>query len=101
MEIGRTLQRGTVTRYDNDREYHWIDYKNGDSEEMQHQFVTKYKCIEPDIVQRRSNWIQQQANSTNETPSSTQLAYAVYDEETRKMMEMQELRNHPNKETRE
>ena len=54
-KIGRTLQIGTVTRYDDDREYYWINYKNGDSEEMQHQFVTKYKCIEPDILQRRSN----------------------------------------------
>ena len=54
-KLGRTLQRGTVTRYNNKREYYWIDYENGDSEEMQHQFVTKYKYIEPDIVQRRSN----------------------------------------------
>ena len=100
-KIGRTLQIGTVTRYDDDREYYWINYKNGDSEEMQHQFVTKYKCIEPDILQRRSNWTQQKANSITETPSSTQLAYAVYDEETGKMLDMWELRNQPNQKTRE
>ena len=33
-KIGQTLQQGTVTKYDNDREYYWIDYKNGDSKEL-------------------------------------------------------------------
>ena len=87
------LQCSTVTRYDADREYYWIDYENGDSEEMTHRVVTKYKCIEPDIVRRSSERIrQQQANAT----TSQHFAYAVYDEETGKMMELRELRKHPN-----
>ena len=53
-KIGQTLQQGTVTRYNEDREYYWIDYENGDSEEMTHQSVTKYKCKEPDIIRRSS-----------------------------------------------
>ena len=79
-KIGGVLQRGTVTRYDDDREYYWIDYENGDSEEMRHRYVSKYKSYEPNVVRRRSNCIQQQTKST----TNTQLAYAVYDDETGK-----------------
>ena len=64
---------------------------------MRHRYVSKYKCYEPDVVRRRSNCIQQQTQST----TNTQLAYAVYDDETGKMMEMRDLRNHPNKKKRE
>ena len=58
---------------------------------MQHRYVSKFKCYEPDVVRRRSNCIQQQTQSTT---NNTQLAYAVYDDETGKMMEIRELRNH-------
>ena len=88
------LQRGTVTRYDADRKYYWIDYENGDSEEMTHQFVTKYKFIKPDTIQQSSEKIRQQ--QANVTTISQHFPYAVYDEETGKMMEMRDLRNHPN-----
>ena len=97
-KIGQTIQRGTVSRYDNNRKYYWIDYENSDSKEMQHRYVEKYKRNnEPDIVRRKSNRIQQQTHSTTDA----QLTYAVYDEETGKMMEMQELRNHSDKKKRE
>ena len=52
-KIGQTLQRGTVTRYDEDIEYYWINYENGDSEEMRHIYVTKYKCTEPHIIRKK------------------------------------------------
>ena len=29
---GKIIQKGTITRYNKDREYYWIDYKNGNSE---------------------------------------------------------------------
>ena len=29
--IERMLQLDTVTKYDEDREYYWIDYENGDN----------------------------------------------------------------------
>merc|ERR1712214_178175 len=90
-KIGRAIQRGTVTRYDENRKYYWIDYENGDSEEMRHRYVEKYKCNDkPDIIRRKSNRIQQQTHTTTDV----QVAYAVYDEETGKMMEMRDLRNH-------
>ena len=38
-KIGQALQQGTVTRYDDDREYYWIDYENGDSKEMRHRYI--------------------------------------------------------------
>ena len=63
---------------------------------MQHKYVSKLKCNEHDVV-RKSNHIQQQTNSTTDV----QLVYAVYDDKTGKMMEMRELRNHPNKKKRE
>ena len=98
-KIGQAIQRGTVTRYDENRKYYWIDYENGDSEEMRHKYVEKYKCNdEPDIVRRKSNRIQQQTHTTTDVQL---LAYAMYDEETGKMMEMRDLRNHPNKKKRE
>merc|ERR1711884_210352 len=97
-KIGRTIQRGTVTRYDENIKYYWIDYENGDSEEMRHRYVEKYKCNDkPDIIRRKSNRIKQQTHTTTDV----QLAYAVYDKETEKMMEMRNLRNHPNKKKRE
>ena len=46
-------------------------------------YISKYKCKEPDVVRRKSNCIQQQAHSTTDV----QLAYAVYDNKTGKMME--------------
>ena len=65
---------------------------------MRHRYVEKYKCNDkPDIVRRKANRIQQQTHTTIDV----QLAYAVYDEETGKMMEMRDLRNHPNKKKRE
>ena len=100
-KIGQALQQGTVTRYNEDREYYWINYKNGDSEEMTHWFVTKYKCVKPNTIQRSSEQIQQQqVNATTRIPVITTIpqhfAHAVYDEETGKMMEMCNFRNHPN-----
>ena len=64
---------------------------------MQHRYVSKYKCNEPDVVRRKSNCIQQQTHSTTDV----QMVYAVYDDKTGKMMEIHELRNHPNKKKRE
>ena len=60
---------------------------------MGHRYVPKYKYNEPDVVRRKSNHKQQQANSTTDI----QVMYTVYDEETGKMMEIRELRNHLNK----
>ena len=72
-KIGWALQWGTVARYDEDREYYWIDYKNGNSEEMTHQFVIKYKCVKPNTIWWScSEQIgQQQANTTIGIPVMT------------------------------
>lgn len=58
-KIEQILQQGTGTRYNKNRKYYWLHYKNGDSEEMMGQFVTQYKCVEPDTILHNSDQIQQ------------------------------------------
>ena len=52
-KFGKGIHRGTVTKYTEDRQWpYWIDYDNGDSEEMTHKQVKRYKCIDADHVKR-------------------------------------------------
>lgn len=55
---GKTY-RGQITRYDNNNELYWIDYKDGDHEELDWEQVEKYKntALNPEIIKRftRSN----------------------------------------------
>ena len=47
-KFGYHNHRGTVSRYDDDNELYWIDYDNGDSEEMSWKQVQKYKFNDQD-----------------------------------------------------
>ena len=38
-KFGNRIHRGEIKRYDKERKYYWIDYDNGDSEEMDHRQV--------------------------------------------------------------
>ena len=38
------LHTGTVTIYNNKHELCWIDYEDGDNEELYHKQVTQFKC---------------------------------------------------------
>ena len=44
-KITKAIQKGTIDRYNEDQEYYWIDYKNGNSKEMIWSQVNKYKCF--------------------------------------------------------
>ena len=61
--IENKVHIGTVRRYDADRKYYWIEYYDGDSEELSHRWVEKYKCSDIDKVSERS--------SRTRTPSRT------------------------------
>ena len=65
-KFGKGIHRGEVKRYDKERKYYWIDYNNGDSEEMTHKMVKKYKYndTDPDIIKRFTRSSIQQANLT-------------------------------------
>ena len=47
-KFGNHNHRGTVSRYDDKNELYWIDYDNGDSEEMSWNFFQKYKYNDQD-----------------------------------------------------
>ena len=55
--VGRVLLRKfsghihqeKVTKYDEDRKYYWIEYDNGDSEELSHKKICKYKSWDQDL----------------------------------------------------
>ena len=53
-KFGNGIYYGKVKRYDKEQKYYWIDYDNGDSEEMTHKMVKKYKYndIDPDKIKR-------------------------------------------------
>ena len=53
-KFGKSIHRGEITKYDNERKFYWIDYDNGDSEEMTHRQVDRYKCLDlqPDRIKR-------------------------------------------------
>ena len=48
------MQRGTVTRFNKNSGYYWIDYDNNDSEELTHGLVERYRCKDknPDLIKR-------------------------------------------------
>ena len=47
-KLGNHNHRATIIRYDDENELYWIDYDNGDSEEMIWKRVQKYKCHDQD-----------------------------------------------------
>ena len=53
-KIGKIIQKGTINRYNKEWEYYWIDYKNGNSEEMTWSQVNSYKFQdqEPDLMKK-------------------------------------------------
>ena len=108
------LYTGTVTRYDEEHKLYWIDYEDGDSEELYHKKVDQYKCTKsPDRAGTRfmrsalANFITkiEQAKRDKDKMNKPKplpnvplgLAYyAVYDEESEKMIQMRELMRHCN-----
>ena len=42
--FGNEMHTRIVKSYDTDQKYYWIEYDNGDSEELKHKKVQKYKC---------------------------------------------------------
>ena len=107
------LYTGTVTRYNEEHKLYWIDYEDGNSEELYHKKVDQYKCTtSPDQARTRftrsalANFITkiEQAELDEDKmykpkPLPTVplgLAYAVYDEESGKMIQMRELMRHRN-----
>ena len=42
-KINKKMQRGTVTRYNKNSAYYWIDYGDRDSEELTHKQVERYR----------------------------------------------------------
>ena len=47
-KFGNHNHRGTVGRYDDENELYWIEYDNGNSEEMIWKQVQNYKCNDQD-----------------------------------------------------
>ena len=41
-KINKKMQRGTVTRFNKNSGYYWIDYDNNDLEELTHRLVARY-----------------------------------------------------------
>ena len=107
------LYTGTVTRYNDEHKLYWIDYEDGDSEELYQKKVDQYKCTKsPDHARTRftrsalANFITkiEQAELDEDKMYKPKplpnvplgLAYAVYDEESGKMIQMRELMRHRN-----
>ena len=104
-KFGNHNQRGTISRYDDENELYWIDYDNGDSEEMSWKQVQKYKCNDQDndriprftrnkVMPRRST-AHLAATSVMLSSIPQHLVNSVFDEATKKMMEMRKLIKHP------
>ena len=104
-QFGNHNHRGTVSRYDYENELYWIDYDNGDSEEMSWKQVHNYKCNDQDYdiipiftrdkVRPRRSTAHLAATSVMTSSIPQHLVNAVFDEATKKIMEMRELINHP------
>ena len=105
-KFGNHNHRGTVSRYDDDNELYWIDYDNSDSEEMSRKQVQKYKCNDQDhdrIPRFTRNKVRPRRSTVHLAETSViissipqHLVNAVFDEATKKMMDMRELIKHPN-----
>ena len=97
-KFGNHNYRGTVSRYDDENELYWIDYDNGDSEEMSWKQVQKYKCNDQyhdripiftrnKVIPRRSTaHLTETAVMLSSIPQH--LVNAVFDEATKNMMEI-------------
>ena len=74
-KFGGKIHKGEVKRYNEERKFpYWIDYDDGDSEELNHKQVTRYKSIDTamDPIKRitRSSANRNQANLTKTTRES-------------------------------
>ena len=104
-KFGNRNHRGTVSRYEDDNELYWIDYDNGNSEEISWKQVQKYKCNDQyhDIIPKftrnkvrlRRRTAHLAATSVMLSSIPQHLVNAVFDEATKKVTEMRELINHP------
>jgi hypothetical protein len=105
-KFGKNIYTGTVTAYDKTAQLYYVEYSDGDSEEMTAKEVQKYKCTTNhaavEKLQRRK--MQHQVNSLTETaypvPLPQHFAHAVWDDESGRMLEFRHLLNHKNPKTR-
>jgi hypothetical protein len=101
-KFGKHNFTGTTTKYDNGAKLYFIEYSDGDCEEMTQTEVNKYKVTANThtigrLKRRRET---QQANEalqqTIRAPLPPHYAYAVWDDEENRMLKFRHLLNHKN-----
>ena len=107
---------GKIIKYNEEHEWYTIEYQDGDWEEMSSDEVTKYQCtvdmLALDNVRRLTRSSQAAALSAFKSVNNKDIIVApdriipkgcvnaVFDEETKTMMEIKALINHTNPATR-
>jgi hypothetical protein len=105
-KFGKNIFTDTVTAYDDKAKLYYVDYADGNSEEMTAKEVQQYKCTtnHTAVEKLRSRKAQNQANAltqmTNTVPLPQHFAHAVWDDESGRMLEFRHLLNHKKTETR-
>ena len=75
-KFGGRIHRGKITKYDEARKYYWINYDNGDLEELNHKQTSKFKSDDTNTDpirritrnshrQNRANIIQENGKNLN------------------------------------
>jgi hypothetical protein len=89
---------GTITKYDSNAKLYFIEYSDGDCEEMTQREVNKYEdTANPHTIDRlKRRREKQQANETQQqttiAPLPPHYAYAVWDEEENRMLEFRHIK---------
>ena len=115
-KFNRFTHIGRIIKYDEEKEWYTIEYQDGDWEEMNAKEVSRYKCTVDmstiDNVRRLTRSSRAAALSafkavnkndaiiTNDRVIPKGCVNAVFDEETKMMMEIKALINHKNPSTR-
>jgi hypothetical protein len=95
-KFGRHMYNGTVTSYDASTNFYYIQYADGDNEEMTEAEVNKYKH-----TTRMHHANQVAGKGIQRIPLPPHYINAVYDDETGKMLEYRHLLNHKNPRTKQ
>jgi hypothetical protein len=99
-KFGKNIFTGTVTAYNSKAQLYYVEYSDGDSEEMIAKEVQQYKCTtnHTAVERLRSRKAQNQANAetqkTYTVPLPQHFAHAVWDDESGRMLEFRHLLNH-------
>ena len=105
-KFGRHVFTGTVTKYDQKANLYFIEYTDGDCEEMTEKNIQKYQCTaDISTVNRLKQRLEkQQAHQVLQgqttIPLPSHYANAVWDDEAGRMLEFRHLLNHKNPETK-